>query len=501
MSRFKPDRSTFEALASRYPIVPVWREVLADAQTPVAAFMRLDPQPNGFLLESVEGGERWARYSFLGGDTFAVVKASNGRVHVEGRAPIEPEDEEAPFAFVRRLLELTRAPQIEGLPPFHGGAVGFVGYDCVRELERLPDTPRDDMGLPDLALLLTRTVVVFDHLAQKAFVIVNVPSGGDLAAAYEDAQARIQEVIERLSSPLPAPALDLVLNEDLPEFSSPVADEEFRRWVETAREHIYAGDVFQVVPSRRFHAPLRGSAFGAYRVLRTLNPSPYMYFLRFGGDDEETFEIAGSSPEPLVRVTGDVVVARPIAGTRERGATEEEDLKLEADLLSDEKERAEHVMLVDLARNDLGRVSRYGSVSVDELMVVERYSHVMHLVSNVSGALAEGMTAFDALTACFPAGTVSGAPKVRAMEIIDSLERTKRGPYAGVVGYFDFSGNLDACITIRTIVATGGRAYVQAGAGIVADSVPEMEAEETRRKAEALLRAVAGAASLQEPEC
>jgi anthranilate synthase component 1 len=499
VSRFKPDRSTFEALASRYPIVPVWREVLADAQTPVAAFMRLDPQPNGFLLESVEGGERWARYSFLGGDTFAVVKASNGRVHVEGRATVEPEDDEAPFAFVRRLLELMRAPQIEGLPPFHGGAVGFVGYDCVRELERLPLTPQDDLGLPDLALLLTRTVVVFDHLAQKAFVIVNVPSGGDLSTAYEDAQARIEEVIERLSRPLPAPALDLVLNEGLPEFSSTVADEEFQRWVETAREHIYAGDIFQVVPSRRFHAPLRGSAFGAYRVLRTLNPSPYMYFLRFGGDDGETFEIAGSSPEPLVRVTGDVVVARPIAGTRERGTTGEEDLKLESDLLSDEKERAEHVMLVDLARNDLGRVSRYGSVSVDELMVVERYSHVMHLVSNVSGTLAEGVTGFDALTACFPAGTVSGAPKVRAMEIIDSLERTKRGPYAGVVGYFDFSGNLDTCITIRTIVATGGKAYVQAGAGIVADSVPEMEAEETRRKAEALLRAVAGAASLQEP--
>ena len=499
MTRVKPDRSTFEALAARFPIVPVWREVLADAQTPVGAFMRLDPQPNGFLLESVEGGERWARYSFLGGDAFAVVRASHGRVQVEGHPLVEPEDDEAPFAFVRRLLEKTRAPRIEGLPPFHGGAVGFVGYDCVRELERLPDTPQDDMGLPDLALLLTRTVVVFDHLAQKAFVIVNVPTADDIAAAYDDAQARIEEVVERLATPPPATALDLELAEDLPEFSSPVSDEEFRKWVETAREHIFAGDIFQVVPSRRFHAPLRGSAFGAYRVLRTLNPSPYMYFLRFGGADGDAFEITGSSPEPLVRVTGDLVVARPIAGTRERGTTEEEDLKLEADLLSDEKERAEHVMLVDLARNDLGRVCRYGSVSVDELMVVERYSHVMHLVSNVSGTLAEGVTGFDALTACFPAGTVSGAPKVRAMEIIDSLERTKRGPYAGVVGYVDFSGNLDTCITIRTSVAAGGNAYVQAGAGIVADSVPVMEAEETRRKAEALLRAVAGAASLQEP--
>jgi anthranilate synthase component 1 len=500
VSRVKPDRATFDALAARFPIVPVWREVLADAQTPVAAFMRLDPQPNGFLLESVEGGERWARYSFLGGDAFAVVTASNGRVAVKGRPPVEPKRDEAPFAFIRRLLQLTRAPQIEGLPPFHGGAVGFIGYDCVRELERLPAPPEDDVGLPDLALLLTRTVVVFDHLAQRAFVIVNVGTGGDRDAAYEDARERIEEVVDRLARPLPAPAFDPVLDEAVPEFSSPVADEEFQRWVEMAREHIYAGDIFQVVPSRRFEAPLRGSAFGAYRVLRTLNPSPYMYFLRIGADGEEPFEIAGSSPEPLVRVTGENVVSRPIAGTRPRGTSAEEDLKLEADLLADEKERAEHVMLVDLSRNDLGRVCRYGSVSVDELMVVERYSHVMHLVSNVSGVLADGVTGFDALTASFPAGTVSGAPKVRAMEIIDSLERTKRGPYAGIVGYFDFSGNLDTCITIRTIVASGGKAYVQAGAGIVADSVPEREADETRNKAEALLRAVAGAAALERPQ-
>jgi anthranilate synthase component 1 len=273
-----------------------------------------------------------------------------------------------------------------------------------------------------------------------------------------------------------------------------VSDEEYARWVEVARAHIYAGDIFQVVPARRFEAPLRGSAFGAYRALRTMNPSPYMYFLRFGASgDHPEFEIAGSSPEPLVRVGGDHVVTRPIAGTRPRGDTEDADRALEAELLADAKERAEHVMLVDLARNDVGRVASYGSVSVDELMAVERYSHVMHLVSNVSGRLAERCTSFDALTACFPAGTVSGAPKVRAMEIIDELETTRRGPYAGVVGYFDFSGNLDTCITIRTIVATGGRAYVQAGAGIVADSVPQTEADETRAKAEALLRAAAAA--------
>jgi anthranilate synthase component 1 len=495
---YRPDRASFRELLRAFPIVPVWREVLADSQTPVAAFVRLDPRPNGFLLESVEGGERWARYSFLGGDAFAVVKAKDGHVSVEGSPPVAPRPAEPPLAYVRRLLEACRAPQLEGLPPLHGGAVGFLGYDCVRELERLGSPPDDDVGIPDLALLLTRTFVVFDHLAQRALVFANVPSTDDADAAYDRATSEIEAVIEKLAAPLDAPSFDLDLDVSV-DFTSQVDDDDYARWVTTAKEHIYAGDVFQVVPSRRFEAPLTGSAFNAYRVLRTLNPSPYMYFLRFGGGVEHpAFEIAGSSPEPLVRVTGDHVIARPIAGTRARGRDPEEDLALERDLLGDEKERAEHVMLVDLARNDVGRVAAYGTVSVDELMVVERYSHVMHIVSSVSGRLAEGRTAFDALTASFPAGTVSGAPKVRAMEIIDSLERTRRGPYSGVVGYFDFSGNLDACITIRTLVAVGGRAFVQAGAGVVADSVPEMEAEETRRKAEALLKATVAARSLEE---
>jgi anthranilate synthase component 1 len=475
----------------------VWREVLADAQTPVAAFLRLDPRPNGFLLESVEGGERWARYSFIGGDAFGVVRAHAGAVSLEGEAPVAPEEGEAPLAYVGRLLAACRAPVLPGLPPLHGGAVGFLGYDCVRELERLPDAPPDDLGLPDLALLLTRTFVVFDHLLQKAFVITNVmrSPGASPDRLYDDALDRCDEVVEAFSAPLGAPASELDFSP--PDARSPVGDDEYARWVETAREHIYAGDAFQVVPSRRFEAPLPGSSFNAYRALRALNPSPYMYFLRFGETaSHPEFEIAGSSPEPLVRVTGDRVETRPIAGTRGRGETRAEDEELERDLLADEKERAEHVMLVDLARNDVGRVARYGSVTVEELMVVERYSHVMHIVSSVTGVLRPDRTPFDALLACFPAGTVSGAPKVRAMEIIDSLEKTKRGPYAGVVGYFDFSGNLDTCITIRTIVATGGRAYVQAGAGIVADSVPAAEAEETRRKAEALLRAAAAAGGL-----
>jgi anthranilate synthase component 1 len=497
MSRHRPDRSVFRELAARHRIVPVWREVLADAVTPVAAWLRLSGGlPNGFLLESVEGGERWARYSFLGGDSFATVKAIGDDLMIEGAPPVKPEAGEPALAYLKRLAAECRAPSIEGLPPLHGGAVGFLGYDCVRQLEHLPDAPDDDLGLPDLALMLTRTLVVFDHLLQRAFVITNVVSGGDPDDDYRDAARRCDETVERLSAPVVVPPLDLDLAAPLPPYEVSVSDEEYARWVELSIEHIRAGDVYQVVPSRRFSMPLAGSAFNSYRVLRTLNPSPYMYYLRWAASEEhEPFEIAGASPEPLVRVTGDHAVSRPIAGTRRRGVSAEADDALAEDLLADAKERAEHVMLVDLSRNDLGRVSRYGTVTVDELMTVERYSHVMHIVSSVSGRLKPGCDAFDALAACFPAGTMSGAPKVRAMEIIDSLERTRRGPYSGVVGYFDFSGNLDTCITIRTIVATGGRAYVQAGAGVVADSDPIAEAAETTSKAEAALRAVAGASS------
>ena len=491
----KPDRATFRELARDHNIVPVWREVLADTQTPVAAFMRLDPRPHGFLLESVEGGERWARYSFLGGDAFAVIRAKDGVVTVEGDVHVRPGADEEPLAYVRRLLDGYRAPRLDALPPLHGGAVGFVGYDCVRELERLPDPPPDDLGLPDLVLLLTRTFVVFDHFTQRAFVITNVPTDGS-DAGYDDAVERCDAAVERLSAPLSAPAKNVAIPDSV-DFWSGVDDAEFESWVGIAKEHIYAGDVFQVVPSRRFEVEVTGSMLDAYRALRTLNPSPYMYLLRLGAAaGQPDLEIAGSSPESLVRVTSDRVEMRPIAGTRERGADELSDRAIADALLADEKERAEHVMLVDLARNDVGRVAEFGSVSVDELMTIERYSHVMHIVSSVSGKLAADKSPFDAFTAAFPAGTLSGAPKVRAMEIIDSLEKTRRGPYGGVVGYFDFAGNLDTCITIRTIIATGGRAFVQAGAGVVADSVPAMEAEETRRKAEGVLRAAAAAGSI-----
>jgi anthranilate synthase component I len=492
-----PSRTEFCELAARYPVVPVWQTVLADVQTPVAAFLRLEGGlGNAFLLESVEGGERWGRYSFIGGDAFAVVKAISGRVVVEGAPPVAPGEREPPLAYMRRLLQACRAPVLSGLPPLHGGAVGFLGYDCVRELEHLPDMPPDDLHLPDAALVLTGTLVALDHLAQRAHVITNVATPADPGSAYDEAVRRCEEVVAKLAAPLGAAAGTVTAPTEVG-FEADVSDAGYASWVERARSHIYAGDIFQVVPSRRFQAPLEDSAFGAYRVLRTINPSPYMYFLRFEATAEHpAFELAGSSPEPLVRVAGSEVVTRPIAGTRPRGASSEEDLELERDLLSDRKERAEHVMLVDLARNDVGRVCAFGSIEVDELMVVERFSHVMHIVSNVRGTLAPGRSAFDALSACFPAGTVSGAPKVRAMEIIDSLEPTKRGPYAGVVGYFDFSGNLDTCITIRTLVQTGGRAYVQAGGGIVADSVAATEAQETRNKAEALLRAVAAGAGL-----
>ena len=502
MSPLQLDRGSFETMARDHPVVPVWREVLADLLTPVAAFLRLDPRPNGFLLESVEGGQRWARYSFLGGDAFASVKAKDGAIRVEGDVPETPDPGEGPLAYVKRLLGACTAPSIAGLPPLHGGAVGFFGYDCVRELESLPHAPPDDLALPDLALLLTRTFVVFDHLGQKVSVFCNVPVDAypSPASAYDDAIARIDDVVDKLCAPLDVSSLAADFAELRWDVRVGVADEVYSEWVERAKEHIFAGDVFQVVPSRRFETKLEGAAFDVYRALRTLNPSPYMYFLRFGDDgNHPAFDIAGSSPEPLVRVTDGKIVTRPIAGTRRRGLTDEEDEELASELLADEKERAEHVMLVDLARNDVGRVSEFGTVTVDELMSIERYSHVMHIVSNVTGVLAEGLSAFDALTACFPAGTVSGAPKVRAMQIIDSLERTRRGPYAGVVGYLDFSGNLDTCITIRTVIATGGSAYVQAGAGVVADSIPEAEARETSDKAVALLEAVAAASRFPQP--
>jgi anthranilate synthase component 1 len=480
VAEYRPSRAELTQLASEYPIVPVWREVIADTETPVSAFLKLGEAPHAFLLESVEGGERWGRYSFIGVDPFLVMTCRGGEMSWEGDPP--PPALAAggsPLEVLRRVLEYYRTPDLPGLPPLHSGAVGYLGYDVVRYLERLPQTTADDVGVPEMMLMFPRSLVVFDHLRQRMTVVSNVVEGD----SYDQAVARAEEIVAALGRPLSTRTLELdPIEVTLP--PSTMSRESYESAVQTAREHIFAGDIFQVVIAQRFSTPFTADPVDVYRVLRLVNPSPYMFFLR-----HPEIIVIGSSPEPLIKVQRGHVTQRPIAGSRPRGATEEEDAALAAELLADEKERAEHIMLVDLARNDVGRVCRWGSVHVDELMVVERYSHIMHLVSQVSGELADGASALDALYASFPAGTVSGAPKIRAMEIIDELEPTRRGPYAGVVGYFDFSGNLDTCIALRTAYIAGGRFHIQAGGGIVADSEPSKEWWESVNKAKALLTA------------
>jgi len=491
MSDYRPSRQEFVELAREHTLVPVWREVLGDLETPVGVYRKLGEPENSFLLESVEHGERWGRYSFIGLNPFATMSSRNGVVTFEPRTPPQAEQAPDPLTALERALTSYKAPDLPGLPPLHGGAVGYIGYDAVRYIERLPQTTADDLGLPELWLLFTGQLLVFDHLRQRLSVISNVVIGDDPERQYDQAVEAAEELVARISTATPPTGHDAPDFEQTPEPRSNQTPTDYMNAVARAKERIAAGDIFQVVPSQRFELDTTAKAFDVYRVLRLLNPSPYMFFLRFPG-----VAICGSSPEPHLRVFGRECTIRPIAGTRPRGATPEEDEKFAQDLLGDQKERAEHVMLVDLARNDLGRVCTPGTVRVDELMTIERYSHVMHIVSNVGGELADGKTAFDALKASFPAGTVSGAPKIRAMEIIDELEPTRRGPYAGAVGYFDFSGNLDTCIALRTGYLMNGKAYIQAGAGIVADSVPEREEQETRDKARAFLTAVKAAEAL-----
>ncbi|HZD72685.1 MAG TPA: anthranilate synthase component I [Actinomycetota bacterium] len=490
----RPSLDEFVRLAKEYSVVPVWRELLGDLETPVSAFRKLGGAEGSVLLESVEHGERWGRFSFIGTDPFATFASRNGRVTWTGDPP-QGLPEGPPLAVLRAALERLRSPSIPGLAPLYAGAVGYLAYDAVRELERLPDRTEDDLGLPDALLVLPRSVVVFDHLGQRLALVANVlvSEAIDVEEAYASAARRLEELAERLAVPSASPPTPLPAAGPPARAGSDLPPGRYQQMVEAAKEHIRAGDVFQVVPSQRFWVRTGAAPFDVYRVLRVVNPSPYMYFLRLPG-----VTLAGSSPEVLVTVQGRSATMRPIAGTRPRGADQATDLALEEELKADEKERAEHVMLVDLARNDLGRVCRPGTVRVKEFMRVERYSHVMHLVSDVVGELAGDVTPFDVLAASFPAGTVSGSPKVRAMEIIDDLERHRRGPYAGCVGYFDFSGNLDTCITIRTCVFVDGTAYCQAGAGVVADSVPEREERETEAKAQALLAAVAAAEALPE---
>ncbi len=491
-AEYAPSREEFVRLARDHTLVPVWREILGDLETPVGAYRKLGGGPGTFLLESVEHGERWGRYSFIGVDPFLEMRSRAGAVEFIGDPPAGVSEATDPLDALERTLGAYRAPAVPGLPPLHGGAVGYLGYDLAGYVERLPHAKPDDLGLPELWLLFTGRLLVFDHLRQRLSVISNVVIGDDPARQYDEAIEAGEALVAKLSSPSEGSRpITLSTDREPTGVRSSMTPGEFINAVERAKEHIAAGDIFQVVPSQRFEVECTAEPFDVYRVLRLVNPSPYMTFLSFEG-----LSVVCSSPEPLLKVVGDEVISRPIAGTRPRGATPEEDAKLADELLNDEKERAEHVMLVDLARNDLGRVCEPGTVRISELMTVERYSHVMHIVSEVRGRLSAGRTAFDALKAAFPAGTVSGAPKIRAMEIIEDLEPVRRGPYAGGIGYFDFSGNFDACITLRTALIADGTAYVQAGAGVVADSVPEREEAETRNKARALLTAIAGAEEL-----
>ena len=473
----------FKALAQRATFVPVCKEIVADLLTPVSAFLKVAEHSDyAFLLESVEGGEQVGRYSFLGKDPFLIVKARGGRTVID-RAGQTSESGQPFIETLRGLMAAYHSPFVPGLPRFTGGAVGYLGYDAAAWFE--PVQLQQAVEAEDeAAFMLFDTVLAFDHVRHRILIIANARIGGDedLESLYQFACAKIEFVQRELDRPLSKPPRP----EAGPlQVSSNVSREQFEQMVRTAKEHIAAGDVYQVVLSQRFEAPFAADPFTAYRALRHVNPSPYMYFLRVGDR-----AIVGSSPEMLVRVEGRKVQTHPIAGTRPRGGTEEEDLRLGEELKRNEKERAEHVMLVDLGRNDVGRVSEYGTVRVPTYMTLERYSHVMHLVSIVEGKLDDRHDRLDALVACFPAGTVSGAPKVRAMEIIADLENRRRGVYAGAVGYLDFAGNLDCCITIRTVVIENGRAFVQAGAGIVADSNPTAEYEETRDKARAVLTAL-----------
>jgi anthranilate synthase component 1 len=480
--------------------VPVFAELPADLDTPLSAYLRLRPGPYAFLLESVEGGEKWARYSFLGSDPLMVLSAKDGRITVRRAGRTERLPDGDPLEALRGLLREFQPVAVAGLPRFQGGAVGFLGYDMVGHMERLPRVAKDDLQLPDAVFMLTETLLVFDNLRHRLLVIANARidrhDPASLDAAYDRAALKIGMTLAKLArparppAPLPlAPAGPLqALGED--GFSSTMDEAAFCDAVRRAKEYIAAGDAYQIVLARRLDTRLDADPFTVYRALRTINPSPYLFFLRLGKTT-----IVGSSPEVLVRVEGDRIEERPIAGTHPRGASEAQDQAIEGQMQSDPKERAEHVMLVDLGRNDVGRVSELGSVKVTEFMVTERYSHVMHLVSHVVGKLRKGADAFDVLRACFPAGTVTGAPKIRAMEIIDSIEPTRRGPYAGAVGYISYSGNLDSCITIRTIVCHGDRASVQVGAGIVADSDPKTEWLETGSKARGVILALRMAAA------
>jgi anthranilate synthase component I len=498
-----PSRTEFLRLAKDHTLVPVCRTLSADLETPVSAFLRAAwSEPECFLLESVEGGEQLGRYTFIGIEPFKRIVARGRDVTITEKGKTAHIDGDV-FAVLRDALKGHKPARLPGLPPFTAGAVGFFAYDAVRQIERLPELAKDELGVPDACLMFFDQVLAFDHVRKEIWLVATADvSSGKASEAYDRAIKRLRRLEKRLAGPLPK------LRAAKPgklKVTPRTAKKDYTAAVAKTKRYIAAGDAFQVVLSQRFDMEPGVDSFQVYRALRTVNPSPYMFFLRVAHEGKLAgkaksyskksrpsgmVELAGSSPELLVRVHDDRVEYRPIAGTRPRGATEAEDLALADEMINDEKERAEHVMLVDLGRNDVGRVSKFGSVKVDKLMFVERYSHVMHIVSSIEGKLRPDLTAVDALRACFPAGTLSGAPKVRAMEIIEELEPARRGTYGGAVLYADFSGNLDSCIAIRSLLSIGGKGYLQAGAGIVADSVPELEHKESINKAQAVIRAI-----------
>jgi anthranilate synthase component 1 len=485
------DLDTFRKLAVDRRVIPVHRRLLADGDTPVGLYRKLAAErPGTFLLESAENGRSWSRYSFVGVRSDATLTARDGEAHWIGTPPVGVPTSGDPLAALKATVEALHTPRdlVAGMPPFTGGMVGYLGYDIVRRLEKIAEHGGDDLQLPELTMLLTSDLAVLDHWDGSVLLIANAINHNDLDTgvdeAYEHAVARLDAMEADLAKPVTYDPVALPASE-LPEYTALWGGKAYQDVVEDIKERIRAGEAFQVVPSQRFETPCAASALDVYRVLRATNPSPYMYLFRFDG-----FDVVGSSPEALVKVEDGRAMLHPIAGTRPRGATPQRDQALADELLADPKERAEHLMLVDLGRNDLGRVCEPGSVEVVDFMSIERYSHVMHIVSTVTGRVAEGRTAFDVLTACFPAGTLSGAPKPRAMQIIEELEPSRRGLYGGCVGYLDFAGDSDTAIAIRTALLRDGTAYVQAGAGVVADSDPVAEDDECRNKAAAVLRAV-----------
>ncbi|NLP13199.1 MAG: anthranilate synthase component I [Clostridium sp.] len=493
---YYPEFDRVVKLAEHYNVIPVSMEVHADMETPISLFKRFEESRFCFLLESIEGGEKWGRYSIIGREPFLIVKSYKNKTIIDSRDEGQKEVEGNPVEIIRNLMGNFKGANLPYLPRFNGGAVGYFGYDLIRYYENLPNMPQDDLELPESYFMFSDEVLVYDHLKQKIHIIVNLHVGGNLQRSYNSAVDRIKaihrEIVETRWKTNGDFNLKLKNNNKEIEFTGNISKAFFCDKVLRAKEYIRNGEIFQVVLSQRLCIETNENPFNAYRALRIVNPSPYMFYLKF--DD---FRIVGSSPEMLVRVENKIVETCPIAGTRRRGRTKEEDRALEEELLKDKKEIAEHTMLVDLGKNDIARVSKLDTVTVKNLMHIEKYSHVMHMVTNIQGEMREDKTTFDAMMSLMPAGTLSGAPKVRAMEIIDELETVKRGPYGGAIGYLSFNGNLDSCITIRTMIFKDGKAYVQAGAGIVADSDPEKEYEECLNKARALLEALEEAGKIR----